>query len=172
MAQIEKMGRETLQAATQLVLSCFPDEGEDEDPTTELAASLDQKGFQVFLEKLEVSDPQYWVVMEADKILGIIGLYTDTQDEPEAVWLGWFCVSPEARGKGIGSELLEFAINEARCRGKKFLRLYTSTSPLERAAHRLYEAKGFILIKKEPWPGDSTIEKLYYELDLRKKGGC
>lgn len=173
MAQIEKLGRKTLRAATQLVLSAFPDEGEDENPAAELAASLDPKKFQGFLKGFGISDLIYWVAMEANDVVGIIGLYTDN-DAEEAVWLGWFCVSPRFRGKGIGSQLLELAIEEAKSRGKKFLRLYTSTSPLERAAHRLYEAYGFKLIKREPWPNDDTIEKLYYQLTLesQKRGDC
>lgn len=166
MARIEELGRKTLRAATRLVLFVFPDEGEDEDPQAELAASLDSETFQEFLEDFEISDLKYWVAIEARGVVGIIGLYNDTQDEPSAVWLGWFCVHPDARGKGIGSQLLELAIHEAKGRGKKFLRLYTSTSEGELSAHRLYEAHGFRLTKREPWPGDNTVEKLCYQLKL------
>ena len=92
----------------------------------------------------------YWVAInDQGKVCGIIGLYTTPDTEHEAIWLSWFCVDPTQRGQGIGGKLIEFAIAEARTKGKKMLCLYTSDDPNEAAAQMLYEKYGFKIVKEE-----------------------
>ena len=84
-----------------------------------------------------------WVsVDEADAVIGTTGLYRYRRDAHEAVWLSWFCVAPEARGRGVGSRLLDFSVEQARETGARYLRLYTSDDPNEADAQRLYESRG------------------------------
>jgi GNAT superfamily N-acetyltransferase len=52
------------------------------------------------------------------------------------------CVTPQRRGQGVGKDLLEFTIAMARSQGKRWLRLYTSTDPIEKVAQVLYERYG------------------------------
>jgi ribosomal protein S18 acetylase RimI-like enzyme len=85
----------------------------------------------------------YHVAVEGRKVIGIIGLYCMDEDSHEAYWIGWFCVNPAFRGRGLGSKLLDLAIKNTKADGKRFLRLYTSDDPNESAAQRLYEKKGF-----------------------------
>jgi len=126
-----------------------------------------------------VSDPQFlcrwalsvgwqitslsdWVALDAnDRVIGTVGVYTYRKDNNEACWLSWFCVDSGFRGNGIGTTLLQFAIQLARQAGKKYLRLYTSTHPSEANAHALYK-KLFKITGKES-------ERIYLELDLSKE---
>ena len=80
---------------------------------------------------------------ENGEVRGTTGFYSYTKDDKEAIWLAWFCVDPEARGKGIGKQLIEYSIDEGRKYNKKYFRLYTSTDKNEAAAQHLYEKYGF-----------------------------
>ena len=107
---------------------------------------------------------RYWVALdENDKICGTTGLYSEKADFHEAIWLSWFCVDPDVRGKGIGKQLIEFSIETARGYGKKYLRLYTSDDPNEAAAQFLYEKYGFKLTRNEQKMGYVLF---YRELEL------
>jgi GNAT superfamily N-acetyltransferase len=86
---------------------------------------------------------------EAGAVLGTTGLYQYKRDAQEAVWVGWFCVDPKARGKGIGQKLIEHTICLAVQAGFRRVRLYTSTDPNEEAAQRLYEKNGFKEISRK-----------------------
>ena len=88
----------------------------------------------------------YWFATDENgRVIGMTGLYLNRKTEPgdETVWLGWFGVHPEYRRQGIGSALLEFTVNEAKRRGFKTMKIYTSTDENERQAHKLYESFGF-----------------------------
>jgi len=93
---------------------------------------------------------KYWVALdENDKVCGTTGLYSEKNDFHEAIWLSWFCVDPDMRGRGIGKQLIEFSIETARGYKKKYLRLYTSDDPNEAAAQFLYEKYGFNIVRTE-----------------------
>jgi ribosomal protein S18 acetylase RimI-like enzyme len=103
----------------------------------------------------------FWVALDSEKnVLGTTGIYTYSKDENEAVWLAWFCVDPEQRGKGIGKLLIEYSINKAKKLNKKYFRLYTSTDPNEAAAQNLYEKYGFKIVKEE--------KKYFYTKNFRE----
>jgi GNAT superfamily N-acetyltransferase len=80
---------------------------------------------------------------ESGAVLGTTGLYQYNKDAQEAVWVAWFCVDPQTRGKGIGQKLIVHTISMAAQAGFRRVRLYTSTDPNEEAAQRLYEKNGF-----------------------------
>ncbi len=109
----------------------------------------------------------FWVALSEKKdIFGTTGLYRYNKDKYEALWLAWFCVAPEARGKGIGKTLLAFSIREARKAGVRYLRLYTSDDPNERDAQFLYEKFG---LKETERQRKLFYTKIYRELDLWPK---
>ena len=88
-------------------------------------------------------------VDDAGRVLGTTGLYRYTKDANHASWVAWFCVDPEARGRGVGQALLEHTVEKARSAGFRLVRLYTSTDPNEAAAQRLYERNGFNEIRRK-----------------------
>ncbi len=105
---------------------------------------------------------RYWIaVTENNKVIGITGLYKDWSDR-SVVWLGWFGVHTEFRLHGIGSKLLEYAISKAKQEGYVTLRLFTSSDPNERAAHKLYKKFGFTQIEI-----NKSSDKIYFEKKLK-----
>lgn len=59
----------------------------------------------------------------------------------EGPYLSRVYLKKEARGKGIGRMMTEFAFDEARKRGFTHIHLWTDTRLL--TAHKMYEAMGF-----------------------------
>lgn len=61
-----------------------------------------------------------------------------------AAGLGWFSVSKEYQGSGIGGYLLDWTENLARELGATYMMIETDDAPNELAALRLYEKKGYM----------------------------
>jgi GNAT superfamily N-acetyltransferase len=97
------------------------------------------------------------VYVEDNVALGTTGLYRYKKDADEAVWVAWYCVAPEARKRGIGQALIEHTEMLARRAGYDRIRLYTSTSPNEASAQRLYEKNGFVEIGRKRGLFTTTI---------------
>lgn len=89
------------------------------------------------------------LVAEQDgEIVGTITLYGDVNDEgiparfpDRTAGIRATAVSPAARGRGIGSQLVTEALQRARASGAKAIALHTATCMS--AAMRLYERHGF-----------------------------
>lgn len=99
-----------------------------------------------------------WVAKGAGVIEGAIAI--DGSDAACAR-LRWFIVSDALRGTGVGTRLIEAAIEFCRSRGYPRVRLVTF-STLSAALH-LYVKHGFRLIHEEPgsnW-GKDVMEQLY-----------
>jgi ribosomal protein S18 acetylase RimI-like enzyme len=100
-----------------------------------------------------------WVAVDGDEVVGSVALRElgDRTLELKRMYL-----RPEARGRGLGKELLEIALDYARANGTEVIRLDTSERML--AAQRLYEANGFRRV-----PGEAPRQgqcRLLYELRL------
>ena len=152
------LSKRTLDNTISLIEEVFKYREDQELACKNLIESLSQTNF----------NKNYWVAIDRDNnAIGIIGLYIDPQIENSktTVWLGWFGVHPERRRRGMGSSLLEFTLNEAKKRGFKTIKLYTSLDKNEEAAHKLYEKYGF---KKVNFNGDTEV--IYYKKDLTEKG--
>lgn len=101
-----------------------------------------------------------------NKIVSVTGIYNRKEYPEDEVWLGWFCVDPIMRGKGIGRETLEWTIKKARELGYKKFKLYTSTDPNEAFAQNLYESVGLKIYKREPNEKFPQEEILYREIEI------
>ena len=83
----------------------------------------------------------------------------------EIALLRWFLVHPDARGRGLGHQLIDNALAFCRERGFKKVRLWT-ISELKAAAH-LYKEAGFVVTREETheiWGAQRTEQE--YELTL------
>jgi ribosomal protein S18 acetylase RimI-like enzyme len=145
--RIEPLSKETLKGAMEMLNKVFPVQTKRESSDYWLPKSI--SGSYKKSRYPSVRYCKYWVAVEDGKVVGITGLYSLEEDWKDALWLSWFCVDPSCRGRGLGTKLLDLAIENARKEGKKFLRLYTSPDdPNESAAQKLYEKRGFVITKK------------------------
>ncbi|TVR05346.1 MAG: GNAT family N-acetyltransferase, partial [Spirochaetaceae bacterium] len=96
-------------------------------------------------------------------VRGTIGLYARTEDQADARWVSWFCVNPEARGQGVGKNLLDHLISVVRERGYRFLRLYTGSDENQARAQLLYQSRGLREVRRTRLPF-SGYDKIIREL--------
>jgi GNAT superfamily N-acetyltransferase len=100
-----------------------------------------------------------WIVVDGDDVVGSVALRELGEG---AVLLKRMYLRPAARGRGTGKQLLGVALDWARDRGVRAVRLDTSERMV--AAQHLYEAHGFRRIAGEaPRQGQC---RLLYELTL------
>ncbi|MBD2179364.1 GNAT family N-acetyltransferase [Pseudanabaena sp. FACHB-1998] len=165
--QIQALSRSTLSSAIELANLVFPYQKVLERADLAFKLSL-TSGWtsKLILQLVSIAEPRYWVALNEDgDVTGVTGLYKYLKDKDDSLWLGWTCVSPLARGKGIGGQLVDFAITKARSEGKKFLKLYTSNHPNESAAQHLYERRGLQIVGEGELQG-SSFKRIYRQLDL------
>lgn len=79
-----------------------------------------------------------WVAEMDGQIVGSIGVVSESNSEAQ---LRWFLVHPAMRGRGLGRDLLDNALQFCRDCGLKSVFLWT-VSDLKAAAH-LYQSTGF-----------------------------
>ncbi len=162
---IQSMDRSTFPHARALVNRVFPVQTLVERSFFWAWKHRDRRWMQRLLILAGVhSLDDFWVAVDGDgTVVGTTGLHAYARDHEEARWLSWFCVAPEARGRGIGRDLLDFAIRQARERGFRYLRLYTGSDPDEAKAQVLYESRGLREVRRTPKLGFERIDR---ELEL------
>lgn len=107
-----------------------------EDPS--IAGDDPGRGFDEYLARTDLCCA--WIVESGGKILGFAGLL-DTVGEEGVAEIEPVVISSTSRGAGIGTKLIQHAINEAKIRGFQFL----SVRPELRneKAFALYVSLGF-----------------------------
>ncbi len=73
---------------------------------------------------------------------------------PYAVIEDFYLVA-EARGKGVGTRMLDYACARAEGRGSRFIQ--AAVRPSDQAARRLYEAFGFTTTQQSLWRSDLPL---------------
>lgn len=73
-------------------------------------------------------------------------------------------VSPVARGAGVGRLLTVACLDRARQEG--CTRFVLSSGPRMTAAHRMYEAMGFVRTPERDWSPVPTVDLVTYALEL------
>lgn len=92
------------------------------------------------LSGLQRDDITMWTVWDDGVLLGCAALLQLSADEGEVKSMR---TAAAARGRGVGSRLLEHVIAEARARGYRRLSLETGTQEFFAPARRLYRRHGF-----------------------------
>ena len=93
-------------------------------------------------------DPQrerIWLVDDEDGVAGSIGIVAAGDD---AAQLRWFLLSPTLRGKGLGGQMIDRALEFTRTAGYDSIFLWTVRG-LDAAA-ALYRRAGFVLSEEKP----------------------
>lgn len=147
--EIIPMNADDLTASIDLANSVFWLEAKKKYPEIAFSASIGIEPHSSYVTEKGTDDLHYWIAKEDGKVLGTVGLYHELET-PDRIWIGWFCVSPDARGKGIGRKLLQFTVNRAKSdKEYKEIWLYTSRDPNEAAAQILYDKMGFQIMTEE-----------------------
>ncbi len=157
----------TIDRAMDLIKSTFPLEP-NEMPRLELEECLNPGRHTAVLAQTGISDPAYWVAFHNNKMVGVGGLYYCSNDRNEAVWGGWTAFDAEHR-TGLSRTrylLLRKLLIEAKATGRKYLRLCTSTAPIERQANHLYDRMELNVYRTKP--GTNGILVLYRQAEIER----
>ena len=84
---------------------------------------------------------KYFVVEENGKLIGSAGIAPLTGEDESICELQKMYFLPEARGRGIGSEMMQICLNYAKSVG--FTHCYLETLPYMENARKLYARTGF-----------------------------
>ena len=94
------------------------------------------------LQKLTKSEcTRLYVAKEGDTIFGMLSLVVFSIPTGTKAWIEDVVVDERARGKGVGKELMNHALNVAKELGAKSADL--TSRPSREAANKLYQAIGF-----------------------------
>lgn len=97
--------------------------------------ALDQTG-------LRAADVSFWTVWESTRLLGCGALKQLSRSEGEIKAMR---TRREARGRGVGTLMLAFLLDESRRRGYHTVSLETGTQDFFAPARRLYARRGFVV---------------------------
>ncbi len=164
--KIKPLTEEYLEEALESLAVVFPED--ISEIRKAFTASLDRSKWNSFFKIQLPTTLEYVVGIVDGKVVGTHGLYSTESDENEALWGGWFHVHPDYRGKGYGSQLIDYTIKETKRRGFRFRRLWTTDCPSEARAHEMYERRSFKIIRTSP---NSVLGKtiFYMEKDLQEE---
>lgn len=105
-----------------------------------------------------------------DQLIGAVALvlnggpYAELAASEDEAEFRMLVVSAQARGQGIGTALIEECLTRARAAGKG--RMVISTGEAMTAAHRRYEALGFVRAPVMDWSPSPGMTLLAYVLEL------
>jgi DNA-binding MarR family transcriptional regulator/GNAT superfamily N-acetyltransferase len=117
-----------------------------------------------FTDNYDPARERCWIAEIDGRHVGHIFLVKQP-DQPDTAKLRLLYVDPSARGTGLGARLVDECVRFARAAGYKKITLWTQS--ILKAAHRIYQAAGFHLVREEPHHsfGKDLIGQTW-ELDL------
>lgn len=116
-----------------------------------------------FLRKFQPAWERCWIAELDGKRVGAVFV---VRKSPSTAQLRMLILSPEARGLGLGARLTDECIAFARDKGYRKMVLWTNSCLT--AARGIYAARGFRLVKSEPYEGfGQQLVGETWELKLR-----
>lgn len=108
-----------------------------------------------------------WIAEQKGTFLGCIGL---VESDNETAQLRWLFVEPEARGSGLGKNLMNVFLDH--CRQKEYKKVFLWTVDKLSPARTLYERFGFVLSEEKPettlW--GERLREQRWDLSLQQEG--
>ncbi len=121
-----------------------------------------------FIENFDAARERCWIAECQGAVAGAVLLVKESE---EAAKLRLLYVEPEARGLGIGTRLVAECIRFARQRHYRKITLWTNDVLV--AAHRIYQAAGFLLVREEPHRSfGRDLVGQFWELPLTSPGSA
>lgn len=143
---------ENLEKTVLLASELFPYKADYTPPEMYLRMSLSpEKNSQLYLQE-GIRDNKYFIALtQSDQeVVGIVGHYRLTSEDPDIFWVDWFCVDKKYRNKGLGKQLLHFNEERVREKGGRALKVWTSDWGEEALSQSLYENNGYFFERMVP----------------------
>lgn len=124
------------QEVAKLIRSVF-----DEMEIPKVGTAYEDPYLDLMFEEYQKPKSAYFVVESEGKVLGCAGIAPLENGDSKICELQKMYFLPETRGLGIGSEMMELCLQQARDFG--FEKCYIETMPFMHAAQKLYKKSGF-----------------------------
>ncbi|MBA6155064.1 GNAT family N-acetyltransferase [Tenacibaculum sp. S7007] len=108
--------------------------------------AYEDKATDEMFETYQKEKSSYFVIEQDDKIIGGAGFASLDNFEGNVCELQKMYFLPIARGKGLGSKLINHCLSNAKSKG--FEQCYLETMPYMEAARVLYRKNGFVSLEK------------------------
>ncbi len=113
--------------------------------------------------KNQTDRERIWIVEKQGRVMGSVAIVQFSKSRAQ---LRWLILHPEVRGQGIGTTLVEEAVNF--CRTSGYISVFLWTIDFLGAALKLYTAAGFELTETNTHPvWGRTLTEEKYELKLQ-----
>lgn len=133
---IRAIKKEDNQAVASLIRSVF-----DEMEIPKVGTAYADPYLDLMYEEYKKPKSRYFVVEKDGRVVGCAGIAPLENGDPKICELQKMYFLPETRGLGIGAQMMEKCLNEARDFG--FEKCYIETMPVMHAAQKLYQRSGF-----------------------------
>ncbi|MHC0441113.1 GNAT family N-acetyltransferase [Flavobacterium sp. 3-210] len=133
---IRAIKKEDNKAVAQLIRSVF-----DEMEIPKVGTAYADPYLDLMFEEYNKPRSVYFVVESEGEIVGCCGIAPLENGASEICELQKMYFSPKTRGLGVGSQMMEKCLQEARNFG--FEKCYIETMPFMHAAQKLYKKSGF-----------------------------
>lgn len=110
-----------------------------------IGTAYEDKALDCMFETYNKNKAAYFVVTHGDKVIGGGGISQLDNFEGNTCELQKMYFLPEARGKGLGAQMIEKCLAKAKVFG--FEQCYLETMPYMKAAKKLYQKNGFDFIE-------------------------
>lgn len=133
---IREIKKKDNQAVANLIRSVF-----DEMEIPKVGTAYEDPYLDLMFEEYNKSRSVYFVVESEGEIVGCAGIAPLENGDEQICELQKMYFLPQTRGLGIGTQMMEKCLEQARIFG--FKKCYIETMPFMHAAQKLYKKSGF-----------------------------
>ncbi|GAA0756329.1 GNAT family N-acetyltransferase [Psychroflexus lacisalsi] len=112
-----------------------------EQGAPKVGTAYEDKALDQLFETFQKERAEYFVLLVGDTILGSAGIAPLENGDPEICELQKMYFDPEARGRGLGSQMMQKCLDFAK--SQAYSECYIETLPNMKAAQKLYLKSGF-----------------------------